>query len=48
VLEPVTGSTLWEQGAGDHKPIVGIIQGDSLKRLASRIVKELKDAVSKS
>jgi serine/threonine-protein kinase len=36
---------LWEQGAGDKKPIVGAFHGDSLKRLAERIVKELRESM---
>jgi len=47
VVDAATGASLWQQGAGDRKPIIGIFQGESLKRLAERIVKDLKDAISK-
>ena len=47
VADTASGAGLWEQGEGDHKPIIGIFQGDSMKRLASRIVKDLKDAIAK-
>ena len=45
VVDAGTGAPLWDQGAVDHKPIIGIFHGDALKRLASRIVKDLKDAM---
>ena len=47
VTDSATGASLWEQGGGDHKPVVGIFQSDSLKSQAARIVKEMKDALSK-
>ncbi len=47
VVDGASGNTVWEQDAGDRKPILGIFQGDTMKRLASRIVKELKDSMAK-
>jgi len=38
-----TTNILWQQGAGDHKPIIGAFHGTSLKTLAERIVKELAE-----
>jgi len=46
VVDAATGNALWEQSADDRK-VLGLFQGDTLKRLASRIVKDLKEALTK-
>ena len=46
VADAVAGNSLWEQDADDRKTL-GIFGGDALKRMASRIVKDLKDGLSK-
>ena len=44
VFDSRTSHVIWQQGAGDRKPIIGSFRGESLKRLAERIVKELRDS----
>ena len=48
VMDRATGASLWQQGGADRKGIAKILHSDSLKSQASRIVKDLKDAISKS
>jgi len=44
VIVPAGGSQpIWRQAAGDHKPLVGAFHHDSMKRLAGRIVKDLRE-----
>jgi len=45
VLDRVTRSVVWMQETGDRKAIVGAFQSDTSKRLAARLVKDLKDAI---
>jgi len=45
VVDARSARMLWRQGAGDKQPIVGVFHGDALKRLAERIVKELRQSV---
>ena len=47
VVDARTSHVLWQQGAGDRKLIIGAFHGESLKRLAERIVKEFRDAYSR-
>jgi serine/threonine-protein kinase len=42
IVDPRSNRILWQQGAGDHKPIG--FRGDAMQLLAGRIVKELRDA----
>jgi serine/threonine-protein kinase len=44
IVEPRSNRILWQQGAGDRKPIIGSFHGDSLQRLAERLVRELREA----
>jgi len=47
ILERQSAQVLWQQGAGDRKPIVGAFRGESLQGMAERIVRELRqDLVS--
>jgi serine/threonine-protein kinase len=48
ILEAGTTHILWEQAAGDRKPIAGAFRGESRKRLAERIVKELRQDLERS
>jgi len=43
IVAPGSTHPIWEQSAGDRKPVIGAFHGESLKRLAERIVKDLKD-----
>jgi hypothetical protein len=42
ILEPGSARILWQQGAGDRKPIIGAVRGESGRSIAERIVRELK------
>ncbi len=42
ILAPGSAQPLWQQAAGDRKPILGAFHHDSTRRLANRIVKDLK------
>jgi len=44
IVDARTNRVLWQDGAGDRKPIIGSFRGDPVRRLAERIVKELRDA----
>ena len=46
VLDRTTRSVVWMQETGDRKAIVGAFQSDTTRRLAARVVKEIKDAVN--
>lgn len=48
VADRATGVSLWQEGASDRKSILKFLKSDSLKNQASRIVKDLKEAISKS
>jgi serine/threonine-protein kinase len=43
VVDARTSHVIWQQGAGDRK--IGSFRGESLKRLAERIVKELRQSM---
>jgi serine/threonine-protein kinase len=47
VIDAHTSHVMWQQGAGDRKPIVGAFHGESLKRVAERIIKEFRDSYSR-
>jgi tRNA A-37 threonylcarbamoyl transferase component Bud32 len=47
VFDAHTSHVIWQQGAGDRKLIVGSFRGESVKRLAERIVKELRDSFNR-
>lgn len=46
VLDRATRSVVWIKETGDRKVIVGAFQADTSKRLAERVVKEIKDAIN--
>jgi hypothetical protein len=43
VVDSRTNQVIWQQGAGDRKPIIGSFHGAAMKRMAERIIKELRD-----
>lgn len=45
VLDRVTRAIVWTRETGDRKMIVGAFQSDTSKRLAERVVKDLKEAI---
>ena len=47
VVDTRTSHVIWQQGAGDRKPIIGAFHGESLKRLAERIVKEFRESYNR-
>jgi hypothetical protein len=47
VVDAHTSHVIWQEGAGDKKLIIGAFHGESLKRVAERIVKEFRDSYSR-
>ena len=47
VVDARTSHVIWQEGAGDHRLIIGAFHGESLKRVAERIVKEFRDSFSR-
>lgn len=43
ITDSATDALLWEEEAGDRKPILGAFQSDTANRIATRVAKRLKD-----